>query len=88
MVKRELICEGCYEKAKEFLMPSPPGEHHLALHGRAKASYVCDHCIKPIVQGAECVALSIWSESLLYYSWEHELVYRSGELNALERKGT
>jgi hypothetical protein len=71
-MKREILCPKCQSTLK---LGKYPGEHHKFVAGKVTApNLVCDTCVVPLEPGAECYALSIWTDGrgIPYYSWESE----------------
>ena len=71
-MKQELVCMPCGDKLKT-VFPSGSlyeGEHIRFVSGDLKNPCICDHCGKPVSQGVNVLAFSIWTDAQTNYDWE------------------
>jgi hypothetical protein len=71
-MKRELLCLPCGEKLRPALLPCAPGEYVKFVRGALKHACYCDNCMREMEAGSGADALSIWSDSIPYLTWEME----------------
>jgi len=81
---RQIICnQGCMEHLRKIFGMTDDtvrtrfeGEYCKFVPGRARINYVCDQCGRPIEAGAECYAMSLWSDhgGGLVPGWEPEYI--------------
>lgn len=72
-MKQEIICPKCRSSLIGTL-DHYAGEYHKFVLGTSKGNYICDQCVKPLPPGAECYALSIWTDDRPYSAWEHQYI--------------
>lgn len=74
-MKRELLCDTCGKRIREMWGNNEPhtGEFVKMYRGKIKPNrgYVCDSCGKVVTAGCG-VALSIYTTTRPYHSWEYE----------------
>ena len=76
-MKREILCPMCANKTRAlFPTDNPyPDEFVKFVGGMALFDMYCDGCMKTLVSGDHCVAVSFWHKLRNpYYEWELDYI--------------
>jgi len=80
-MKREIVCRGCSEPWVRCI-GKYPGEYIKVVHGTLKLEAICDGCNAELNTGNPASAVSVWTDSIPYFQWEHEYLVEMKELDA------
>lgn len=77
-MNRQIICDnGCKDRLTKLFGHDPEtettkfdGEYCKFVPGAARLDFICDQCGAPIKAGADCWAMSIWTDRTPYSNWE------------------